>query len=96
MSNTPTHLLKMKSRDPEKNDSATIGVGWMNNLGGISLYLNKGVMISWRDLGDQVFMLWPNTPKPDQSEAKPQTRRQKNVLSNPDNASSKPPPLQDH
>lgn len=54
----PNFLLKMKSRDRKKKDSAVIGVGWSNEAGGISIKLNKGVSISFRDQEDHIFTLW--------------------------------------
>lgn len=55
----PDCLLKMKSRDRKKKDSAVIGVGWTNGAGGVSIKLNKGVHLDWRDSEDQIITLWP-------------------------------------
>lgn len=85
---TPTHLIKMKSRDTSVSDSSTVGVGWMNDKGGISLSLNKGVFLSWRDLADHIIMIWPNLPKEEPTNVS--QARKKHVRNHPPGPSDKP------
>lgn len=63
-----------------KNNSA--GAAWLNNDGTISLVIEGFVEV--RGGPDLLITLFPIV------------KDRPNVLSNPDNASSKPPPLQDH
>lgn len=51
----PTHLLKVKERDG--NHKGTIGVGWLNNDGSISIALNPCTCIQWTD--DVTINLFP-------------------------------------
>ena len=43
----PTHLLKVKQRDGD--GKTTVGVGWLNEDGSMSLALNPCVVLSWTD-----------------------------------------------
>ena len=59
-SNRPTHLLKMKSRDDSDGPWVRMGVGWENNKGNVTLSLNMGVVLNWRDKEDYILILVPN------------------------------------
>jgi hypothetical protein len=46
-SKKPTHLVKVKERNGK--GKATIGVGWLNEDGSMTLSLNPCVVLSWKD-----------------------------------------------
>ena len=62
--NKPTHILKMKSKNPDDKRTSNIGVAWLKGKN-LSLYLNMGVVLSWEDFRDNLVTLFPNTPHPD-------------------------------
>jgi hypothetical protein len=43
----PTHVLKVKER--EGNGKTTIGVGWLNDDGSMSISLHPCVILTWKD-----------------------------------------------
>jgi hypothetical protein len=46
----PSHNLCVRERsDDPKAPFAVVGVGWVNDNGNVSLRLNPGASISWRD-----------------------------------------------
>lgn len=53
----PTHNLMMKDKDGGK--AARVGALWTNSAGGLSLKLNRGVVLSWRDTEDCWLTVWP-------------------------------------
>ena len=55
----PSHHLMMKSRD-DKSKASRVGALWTNAAGGLSLKLNRGVVLSWRDTADCWLTVWPN------------------------------------
>lgn len=45
----PTHVIKVMDRDrPEKGGNA-VGVGWANEDRSLTIHLNIGVVLSWKD-----------------------------------------------
>ena len=64
----PTHNLCMKKRDEEGGKWVQIGAGWMNDRNAISVRLNMGVTLSWRDMERYSLYLFKNKfredPKP--------------------------------
>ena len=45
----PTHVIKVMDRDrPEKGGNAA-GVGWANEDGSLTIHLNIGIVLSWKD-----------------------------------------------
>lgn len=59
MSRKPTHKLVMKHKDGNSK-SREVGAMWTQEGGdGMSLVLNMGVTISWRDSQDHWFNIWP-------------------------------------
>jgi hypothetical protein len=55
----PTHVLKVKERNgPAKN---TIGVGWLNDDGSMSVSLHPCVVLSWHD--EVLITLFPTSVK---------------------------------
>lgn len=58
--NGPHFLLKMKARDPDDPSVSTVGAGWENSAGGISIKLHPGTVLDWRDREDWMLTLWPN------------------------------------
>lgn len=56
----PTHYLAMKSRDREVKNSRRIAAVWANEGGSFSLVLDPGVTISWRDMEDCIFTIFPS------------------------------------
>ncbi len=59
--NPPQYNLKMRLNDEKVKyrPSTVLGVGWDNTKGGISIKLNPGVIISYRDCEDHYLTLWP-------------------------------------
>lgn len=58
----PTHRLKLRDA---KNRTAEVGVGWMNaETGAISVRLNPGTVLSWRDIEDSTLTFFPADDKP--------------------------------
>lgn len=55
----PTHFLLMKTKG-ELGKATRVGALWLNTKGGLSLKLNKGVSLSWRDCLDCWLTIWPN------------------------------------
>lgn len=67
-SKMPTHQLKLKSRDPDSPVQSTVGVGWLNSAGGISVKLNPGVSLSWLLNDDFMLTVWPLEDEEDEDE----------------------------
>lgn len=58
----PTHRLTMRHKDG--GFSHQIGAVWTHERGdGMSLVLNAGVAINWRDCSDYDFRIWPAGPR---------------------------------
>lgn len=53
----PTHRLKILHKASRR--STELAAGWQNEDGSISLVLNPGVELSWRDALDCVVTLFP-------------------------------------
>lgn len=70
MAGKPTHRLLMKvKREDRSGDYAEVGAAWLSASGAISLKLNVGVTLSWRDREDTILTLFPENapdegPKP--------------------------------
>ena len=60
----PTHDLCIAPRD-RGSGFQTIGVGWLNDEGGISIKLNRGIVLSWRDMTDNTVYVFPRQPSAD-------------------------------
>lgn len=61
----PTHNLCIKRKDQRRVGSSAfvqVGVGWQNEKGQISIRLDAGVSLNWRDCDDLWITLFPNTP----------------------------------
>ena len=58
-SNRPDWKLKMTSKDPSVTTYSDVGAGWTNSKGGISIKLDAGVVLNWRDYEDYYLTLWP-------------------------------------
>lgn len=56
--NQPTHRLRLL--DKESGRGATVGAGWLNKDGHITINLNPGVRLSWDD--NVTLTLWPVDP----------------------------------
>ena len=50
--NEPTHYLKMKPTDRDREGWSRIGVAWQKPTGSISIKLNRGVVLDWHDFSD--------------------------------------------
>lgn len=76
-SSQPTHILKIY--DPHKAVGVKVGVGWLDedNSAGMSIKLNHGVHLDWKDFldGDFALMLWPNEDKSSTSSRSRKRRR---------------------
>jgi len=56
----PTHVLKIKVKDsPAK---ANVGVGWANDDGSMSISLNPGTILDWRDPVTINLFPWDRRP----------------------------------
>jgi len=56
----PTHTLKMVAKN-EHGKFFTVGAGWETETG-ISLSLNKGVTLTWRDIQDHALYIFKDKP----------------------------------
>lgn len=58
MANKPSHRLLMKSK---ATGAHTVGgAGWATKTGGgVSIILNPGCVLHWRDAGDCILTLFP-------------------------------------
>lgn len=63
MGRKPTHDLCMIQRDGKKGGFQTIGAGWTTEKGDISIKLNRGVIISWRDMDDHALYIFKKTDR---------------------------------
>jgi len=59
----PTHNLCIIAKEEQKGGFQTIGIGWLNDKGAISIKLNKGVTLTWRDMEDHVLYLFAREDK---------------------------------
>lgn len=56
--NKPSHRLLMKSKST--GAYTVVGVGWATKTGnGVSIFLNPGCVLHWRDAGDCILTLFP-------------------------------------
>lgn len=53
----PTHRLKLLHAPSQR--TSEVGVGWLNEDGSISVVLQVGVTLDWRDKQDCVLTLFP-------------------------------------
>ena len=64
--NHPSHHLLMKRKRSDGTDGGPqirIGCAWETPSGLLSLRLNPGTVISWRDMDDYLIGLFPNLPE---------------------------------
>jgi hypothetical protein len=45
----PTHRVCITRKDPERKTRTYAGVAWENENGCISIVLNPGIIVDWRD-----------------------------------------------
>jgi hypothetical protein len=57
----PTHSLCLVRKDETGGKFHQVGAGWKNEKGAISLALNAGVTLSWRDLEEHALYVFENT-----------------------------------
>lgn len=56
----PTHRLSMKiKQEDRKGEYAEVGSGWATPEGVISVKLNVGVVLDWRDREGTILTLFP-------------------------------------
>lgn len=61
MSRFPTHFLFIKSREREVKDSRRVAAVWYNEeQGNFTVILDRGVVLSWRDMIDSILTIFPN------------------------------------
>lgn len=59
--NKPTHYLCIVEKTEEKNKTwHTIGAGWVNDKGNITIKLNDGIVLDWRMIKTHKICLFPN------------------------------------
>ena len=64
-----TAVMKKKSPGSGKRRRGNIGTAWYNDKGGLSITLNPGVELSWRDMADLWVCLWPDDAKQSYSDS---------------------------
>lgn len=60
MGKRPDYNLCLKPKADESAPWRQVGVAWVNDKGQLHLRLDLGVVLSWRDLQDHHFTLFPS------------------------------------
>lgn len=59
MTRLPDYYLALATKDGSRR-KGRIGAAWMNGQGGITISLNPGTTLNWKEIEDCYLTLWPN------------------------------------
>jgi hypothetical protein len=64
MSRKPEYILKCSRKDKSNSKFGKIGAGWVNDSGTISVVLDVGVALHWKDMDTLSVILAPVDDNP--------------------------------